>query len=874
MKGKGAIVAGHDGVNSSDLEGYLETFGSRLPPGSAVDTVDLVENKVEAGHAVRQLLLDRSEIGDAFRRAGGFEEVLKTIDSLIEVFTKEQLADGLPQIWRQLLRVSFSILAAALGNHRGNRMYFCERLPGGGWVSLYQILISLPNSALNSGRGRHWSLQRDIYGCLFACAIDDETALELFKANATETRAQNVMSETSRAHPDNQTSDEDTEDRAMTDEVLQKRLGDVAFLRNPEALWVAFKLHQAWRDTQPTHDSTQDMSVVQAISHLGRSSTHNLDALHRTDLLSVLLPALVKAESKGPHVSAIYELATLLLSLGITKLDDAHLLYREARTSSMVAELLLNALKASHSPSYFHFDLSICGHSSIELPELGTQFPPAGSSNGYTLSLWLHISKFDNHAHTTLFGAFDATQTCFVLVYLEKDSRSLILQTSVTSSRPSVRFKSISFREGRWYHIVIAHQRPRTTSSSRVSLFVNGSFNEQLKANYPLPPPASKAKPEHSDQNETKPGLSPVQAFVGTPQDLASRIGKNVVFTQWRLGSAHLFSDVLSDDLVAVHYELGPRYYGNYQDCLGSFNTYQAAASLKIRNDRLYPGKEQRSGIIRAMEIGGSELLPEKRIMLGLSPANVLAASSTSTSNGDHVTKYLSRTASKTARQLNYKGHNSFVVNSAIPTTNDALKHSSGYAVLIGDPAVVTVHALDNAAWQVGGCTAVVLDLLDMADDEGSVIHAVNCIFESIRDNWRCSEAMERENGFAVLSSLIAEKLISRTKENYSNSRDHAIISSDTEPTNELALKLLTITLKFLGYRADKPEQSVLNNPLAYRVLLVDADFWRRMPLTVQKLYYEQFSTFGVHSKYHIFNAKRLSKMRMLQGFICLSWRS
>ncbi|KAL8899813.1 MAG: hypothetical protein Q9207_006001, partial [Kuettlingeria erythrocarpa] len=866
LKGHGATVARHGGVVNPDLEGYLKTFGSRLPPGDVGKKVDLVENKIDAGHAIRQLLLDRSEIGDAFRRASGFEEALNTIDSLVEVPNKERLAEELPQRWSQLLKVTFSILAAALGNYRGNRMYFRERLACGGWVLLYEKLVSLRNAMLDSAQGRLCLLEEEIYGCLFTCAIDDETALELFKPDESETRAEDVMFETVEINPHNKHLHEDMPNRAVTETSLRKRLGNAASLRNPEALCVAFELYRTWRDTQANQDSMRDVLVVQAILHLAGLSTHNLVALHGTGLLNDLLSSIANGQSKRGHASAIYELTTLLLSLGITKLDDAHLLYRNARTSSTVATLLLQALRASNSPSYFHFDLSVCGHSSIELPELGTQFPPSGSSSGYTLSLWLRISKFDDHAHTTIFGAFDATQTCFVLVYLEKDSRNLILQTSVTSSRPSVRFKSMSFREGRWYHIVIAHQRPRTTSSSRVSLFVNGTFMEQLKANYPLPTPTSKAKDEHSDHNQTKPSSSPVQAFVGTPQDLASRLGKNVVSTQWRLGSAKLFSDVLSDDLVAVHYELGPRYFGNYQDCLGSFNTYQAAASLKIRNDSLYPGKEQRSDIIRAMEIGGSELLPERRVILGLSPANVFEASSINTVNGELVKKYLSQPALKAVRHLNHRGHSTLVVNSAIPASNDALKHSSGYAALIGDPAVVTVHSLDNAAWQVGGGTAVILSLLDSANDEAAVIQAINCIFESIRNNWRCSEALERENGFAVLSNLIAEKLLTPFQESDSKNTDDAINISDTERNDELALKVLTMILKFLGYRTDRPEHSVLNNPLAYRILLVDADLWRNMPLTVQKLYYEQFSAFGVHSKYHIFNAKRLSKMRASQS--------
>ena len=39
-------------------------------------------------------------------------------------------------------------------------------------------------------------------------------------------------------------------------------------------------------------------------------------------------------------------------------------------------------------------------------------------------------------------------------------------------------------------------------------------------------------------------------------------------------------------------------------------------------------------------------------------------------------------------------------------------------------------------------------------------------------------------------------------------------------------------------------------------------NFWRSTNSAVQKLYYEQFIVFGVNSKFHQFNTKRLLRMR------------
>ena len=842
------------GNAKSMLEDHLKIICEQTSSPGPEEPTDVIEKKLAASHAVRQILLDQTGTKDAFRQLNGFEALLELLDSIGWPSKDSQSS------WLHLLRVVFSVLAAALGDHKGNGSYFRERIAGGGWRSLYLKLNALQHTSLRFGNEASSWLEKHVLGCLFACAIDDETALELFNESQPKAGAEQIASKDAPSQAEN-TQNSVTARTGSTSASrpgLERVLGASPSLQNPDAIIVAFSLWLDWRDTAEAPKTADNASVVQALLHLAQARTHNLTALHRTSLLSILLSSIVDHKSEIGHMIQIRELAALLLTLGITKLDDARLLYSHARSSLSVAELLLHALQCSRLPSYFHFDLSIYGYSSIELPHLGVSFPPTGASNGYTLSLWFQITNFDSNAHTTLFGAFDSSQTCFVLVYLEKDSRSLIFQTSVKSSRPSVRFKSIAFREGRWYHVVIVHQKPKTTASSRVSLFVNGSFVEQIKANYPMISPVATNKADNTDADPINLKHNPVQTFVGTPQDLASRLGKGVISTEWRLASVHVFSDILSDDLIAVHYELGPRYFGNYQDCLGSFNTYQAAASLKLRNDSLYPSKEQKSDIIRAMETGGSELLPESKVILGLSPAYIFSANVVNTPEQLHGARWISKAATKSLRHLNAKGHDSLVINSAVPAVNQALSHSHGHAVLTGDPVYLASCPLDSAAWQLGGCTAVVLSLLDTATNDDAILCALNCIFEVIRDNWRCSEAMEREHGFTVLSNLIAQKIDRRGRSVEGAAKDPV----DQDSKAGFALKVLMVVLKFLGFRTDKAEHSVLNNPLAYRVLVVDADYWRSMPLTVQTLYYEQFAVFGSHSKYRTFNAKRLAKMR------------
>lgn len=650
--------------------------------------------------------------------------------------------------------------------------------------------------------------------------------------------------------------------------IIEKEITLSTMLQIPEAMVTLLEL---WRTLQrkPTESgqaadlsiNASSTSVPKIINHIAALSTHNLVALHGTALLSTVLSYLLGSLSDDSTME-LYGVALTLLELGVTSLDDAHLLFRNAVTSSMIASLLIEALSMSNCPPYVHFDLSLHGYASIELPGVGREFPPVSSSSGYTMLLWIYIAKFDPSAHTTLFGAFDASQTCFVLVYLEKDTHNLILQTSVTSSKPSVRFKSTSFQEGRWYHVCIIHRRPRTTSSARASLFIDGEFVEQAKSNYPASAPPTPSNGGKGGELPSNYINSAVQAFLGTPQDLATRLGRGSITSQWRLASAHLIGEVLSDDLIAVYHQLGPRYSGNYQDCLGSFQTYQASAELNLRNENLHPGKEEKSDIISAIRSKASNLLPESKVLLNIAPTATLDDWERNNLDEARLINTLSANAVKNLRSLTRGGRNVLAINGAVPFINDALLHPSGYAVLTGDPAIAAPQSLDYAAWRVGGCAAVGLAILEAAHTRDSIIRAIKILFKSIQESWRNSEAMEREFGFGVLANLLALKLSIELSNQDKTIGTSTQVSGENEAQGSLSQDILHLILNFVGYRFDKPEESVINNPLAYRVLLVDFDVWRSTAPSVQKLYYEQFTVFGVHSKYHQFNTKRLMRMR------------
>lgn len=851
-----------------ELKTRLDVLQS--PEKEDITPEENVHRQIEACHRIRQSLLedkDQRRVKDAFRHSGGFRTVLSRLKKSGTLSAPLQANLSL-----DLLKSLLQLLSAALQEHTGNQRYFRDRVEGGGWSLLQTILSDIIKSFCLRKETNSSNTVDRILGCLMSCALNDDSISELPNVIRRRCSSLGIESPDQLAGLHLSPGDHHHEEILRSsyekgiEDILSKELNSSTRIFHPEPLLVALRL---WKDLQlPSTLNEQGQSkatfgILQVVSHIAKTSTHNAAVLHAAGALGALLPCLV-----GPVVLSpidglqLRSLCQILFKSGISSLDEASFLYHHARSSACIQDLLLSALKASRTPSYIHFDLSLSGYSSVELPGLGHNFPPAGSSTGYTLSLWFQIIHFDPKSHTTLFGAFDASQTCFVLVYVEKDTHNLILQTSVTSSRPSVRFKSVVFQENEWYHVVVTHQRPKINSSSRASLFVNGEFTEQVKSQYPAIPPASNGKDVVGGPKSESQSFQATQAFLGSPQDLATGMGSGLVTTQWRLSSSHLFATVLNDDLIAVYNQLGPRYTGNFQDCLGSFQTYSASAALNLRNESLHPGKEESSDIIAAIRSKAGLLLSEREVLLSISATVVLDDIDTDNAKNSEIVKCLSKPASRTLRNITLGGRNALAINGAIPLINDALLQPPGFAILTGSTSIVVPGPLDDAAWRLAGGSNLGLALLEAAERPKDVLRALKITLEIVHENWRNSEAMERDNGFGALAFLLGSKLERSGQDHGASRTEPSTLLPTSQTKSNLESAALTIILEFVGYCANNPEESVINNPLAYRILLVDSGMWRKCPASVQAQYFQQFVDFATRSKYRQFNLKRLLRMR------------
>lgn len=811
---------------TAKLQPAIEALSSC--PASLEAAVDVAEKLLVLRHCFIDDEKPR-EVRDAFRQRRGFQVLVGFLQALEELYSPETLTAEDRKSLFSIVTDIHEVLAEALRDHHANKRYFASHVLDGADVSLEQVLSTF-TAKLGADANQGCCVDSEqFYGGLLAAGLGQGTMSDIF----TTIRKKFDHVEVPVAP-------------AAVRDAVDALLGSTETVENAEFFGplVRMWLTQS-RDT--SRFLIQRLAVPACLGRLAQHSQRNCVSLHSTGMLTELLRLMVESARPKDEIALYSDLASSLCVNGVNTLSDAAMIFRSAHHSSYIANFLLKAIQLSKQPAFIQFDLSRNGYSSAELATLGKGFPPT-SSSGYTLSVWARFDNFDPGAHTTIFGAFDATQSCFLLAYLEKDTRNFILQTSIKGPRPSVRFKSTVFEPGPWYHICVVHKRSRAASASWALLFVNGEFVEQLKAEYPLAP--ATRSPQKSSQ---------IQAFLGTPHELAAKVGRGVSTSRWSSASTVLFGDAFNDDLVAVISQLGPRYHGNFQDCLGSFQTYRASATLNLRNESLHPGKDENSDILSVIRHKASLLIPEGSVLLNISPMAVLDDDDTNHVDETELVNWLSKQAAKNLRRYTKSG-NSVVVNGAVPAVNDALTRPHGVAVLVGDPVVSVPQSLDDASWRVGGCPGVHLSMVEAAHTAESLRVAVEIMFESIEHSWRNSESMEKENGYGILAILLREKL-GFSSFQASASKATPVCSTPKE-RDDLAMDLLMLILKFVGYDFEYPNKSIIINPMAYRILLVDLEIWALGDLPLIEIYYSQFRTFCLECHHHRFNARRLFRMR------------
>ncbi|KAH9888748.1 hypothetical protein F4778DRAFT_755179 [Xylariomycetidae sp. FL2044] len=850
---------------SEVLQGLLESISAALSSTTSNGYPEAAEltNKIRQIQQHLIAIASPSSAQDDFRHLRGFHHLLNVLRSFSGFYNPQKQSEDARANLFALLDAILGAFSAAFRSHPGNRRYFRTRVEGAGWDALEQAIASI---GLGGSDSDLWT-SCQLFGKLFSFALGDK-ALDQLSSYIASGRFSQREVPANTFEPGGNDGAELAEDRDEVDRIsaIQAAIGKTVHrtstLRNPEVVRMIVDFWESLPRSKGASDNVASLLVLHVLLAVVTASTINQHHVHETGVLSRFLKLAFDGDSdlNSRERETVLSLCRALMPFGVNRLMDAQLLLLNPSPSA--SDFCLETMHKHNSPPFIQFDLSIHGHSSMELPSLGRPFPPQ-SSAGYTFMAWVRVDQFDPRSHTTIFGVFDSTQSCFVLAYLEKDTRNFILQTSVTSQRPSVRFRNFTFKEKIWYHIAVVHRRPKTMTASKASLYVNGEFVEQMKVSYPSPPPLSNASTDSfASFTSVSNKAMPVQAFLGTPRDLSTHIGPGMVNSTWSLATAHLLDDVPSDDFLSVPSRLGLHYQGNFQDCLGGFQTYEASAALGLRNDLVSAGKEE-SDIMKAIRDKASLILPEQRILLSTMPSSIFREREHF--GESQLFRALSRGPAYTLVQMVLKNGTGVAINTALPSVYDALLRSNGVAVLTGDPIIANPQFFDDALWRLSGFTPLALKLIDRAASPDSLVRAVEMILICINSSWRNSEAMEKDGGYAILSLLLKAKLgfAGPTGENTTRK----LVLQDTE-RDKLCFQLLSLILNFVGYKHKDPLDSVIINPLAYRILLVDFDGWRKCAPIVQELYYKQFVTFAMKSKYHQYNSRRLLRMRIVKRLL------
>ncbi|KAI5288803.1 hypothetical protein KEM54_004847 [Ascosphaera aggregata] len=942
----------------------------KTPAHAFVSDHEITASITESLLRLRHLFIDDACLNEAkliFRRLHGFQILIRFIAFLRDAY--DPLAYDLTlqdrKLLLSLLSDTLEVIAEVLRESVANKRYYKRGEKTNRKIldnALRGICDKLDCDVYVTDPSAEFVETEQFFSSLLAAGLGESVLCDFLP------RIRKRVEKATTSSADTSTTEEEGQpvSRSIVQTATKSIFGSSELVENPELLapLVSLWLDLSGQDVRKY--AIHRLAVPICLLELFKTSLRNRCALNSIGVLSSILPLIGSKPSVVPPAGSdptavavpghtfeelqVYrDLAKELCRDGIPRLSDAADIFRRAHTDLDTSEFLLDAVKNSKEPPCIQFDLSRHGFSCIELPCLGKQFPPTGSSSGggvgaisgvsglvdssggsgseglvgggnhygnagtgYTLSLWVKFNTLDPDLHTTLFGAFDPDQECFILFYLERNTRKLVLQTSLSSRFSSVRFKSTVFVERKWYHIALVHKRNnKFPSSSRANLFVDGEFVEQLKAEYPYTPSPCSSPPTGKVAHPR------IQCFFGTPEDLAPHIGKAASTLQWSLANAILFDQACNDDLIAVFCHLGPRYHGNFQDCLGSFQTYKASAALNLRNESLHPGTDEGSDIVTVIRQKAGTVISEGSVLINFSPMGVLADTVEEAKNIDThddendigesvLLKSLSTQASSNLAAILESAGNPVIINGAIPTINSALTVPHGTAMLMGDPVVSIPRSLDDISWRIGGCTAVHLSMVEAAVTPEMLVNAVQILFEAVVDNWRNSEAMEREHGYSVLAVLVSEKLgvssstaavpagpfsgpsaampspsspspvcnRERSGSLFSHGNPPAgwstqpLVFADQKEKTAFTYRLLTSILAFVGYDFSDPNKSCISNPLAYRVLIVDMEVWRMAERPILELYYEQFTTFAATSQYHQFNTRRLSRMRIVKKFI------
>ncbi|RCI07112.1 hypothetical protein CU098_000831 [Rhizopus stolonifer] len=611
----------------------------------------------------------------------------------------------------------------------------------------------------------------------------------------------------------------ETEDH--TNKHIKSVLSDpIIFVTNPEIMPVILRLqHSASVHTQLSR------SVLQALLALSQGNRGNQVKLNRSGIILSLFQRLFSEEQEqkteeDDDKETMISIIKNLMNMGVSS-NELRYMFKKfdvnggESTAEYLLDLALHGASSSRWPGFIQFSNQ---SAYLEIPQLA-DFPPPNP--GYTLLFWINIEKQNDFSSLPLFNVWNDQQQVF-RVFIDAKSKMLLIQSSY--SKQPVLFKGFEFQVGFWYHLVLVHNKSRLASRlSSVSMYVNGVFIEKVTC--PYIPQSTTAFPLRADIGST-----------------AAQINDSKKYQLiWNLGPTYLIQDTIEKETINMYFNMGPRYKSLFQDSLEPFQTYEATTTLYLTLRNMSKGRRNSSSDKQLLSsiLGGSafQSVPENKFVFAFFANNALA-------DGNHSGLSLTGISTATRQTIVSEINNSrMILNSAVPKLDTAVYRPKSMGYLVGEPVAAYPFGLDESIWKIGGC-AVALKLIESAQTVKALSKATAFLLETIRFSWRNSADMERCHGYEILAYILKQK------------RDL------------ITLELFELLLIFIGKDPHHPENSIINNPLAYRYVVLNFEVWKKTSLDVQKAHLEQFILFLNNSNSKSFNTKRLSRIHLVKKLL------
>ncbi|KAL8292462.1 hypothetical protein RQP46_001074 [Phenoliferia psychrophenolica] len=793
--------------------------------------------------ALQHIVQSDPDARNAFAAHGGFLTAVSVLASLDEAVSSgggpdTDSPETRAELRYELVSVAFNLIATAYDGHDLNRATFLESVgfdAVGEAIKLSQLME--PQPAAEDAPESAPPAER-LLSILYSFLINDFISPPLFttvRQHLAEPLPPTDPVEEDGASPPPPPSREERISAFLRNRSDDLFGADREVAENSEVVPLMLELEASLGEDQPE----LRFAVLAALLQLATSSRRSQVALNTAGVVGIALerlhppPALAGGVTDGPAAKAVLrKLTENLLEMGAGTKETRKMFQSvvegwesptegQERLNDDMLSLILDGVRNSRYPSFIHFDLSRHGYSALTLRSLGRQFPPP--THGYTYLAWLSIEHGPSAADERLivFGCGDATGRCHVEVSITPDLR-LALATSL--NKPPVVFAGFKFETGKFYHLAVVHQRPKYSSNSPVTLYIDGKLVEVSKAPYPVAPPKEWE----------------VQGWLGTPKDRVpnGRLGKGKSQLKWDLGPTWLIHGDVPEEMINVCSTLSPRYACNFQDQLGQFQTNATSTQLNLRIDEatrnLPKGAASNSPLIYAIRDKGSA----HRILFAFTALNVLVAGSGRGLSSSGLSVQGQQTLSLATR-----GRGKCIINSAIPHVEEAIVQPHGLAMLEGEPCIANPQGLDVAIWKIGG-VAVALRLVELASTSEQLKQAIQLFVELVSESWRNSEDTERVQGYEILALHLRAK--------------PGLISAETHD----------VLLAFVGFDFVIPAKSVVSNPLAFRFLVLDFGLWGLTDPAVQRAHCDRLREFVERSQHKEFNTRRLSKMHITRKLL------